>query len=289
MRCPSLNFCLLIIFGSFVIFGVVCVTPGQVVIKRFSKEQCKINPCLNGGKCFPGKTGCECPKGWMGRYCHRRCSNIYQSCDRWAAEDKCEVVQTQTNFFDINCAVSCKKCVPDPTVKLSPIPLPPVLEPLQFMMGKWYSQAAKGLRYPTDMFATEYEEILDVMPAEVPMFGAPSLNFTATAWKEDDVRITHGFLTIKPNSNPPEVAILSSSNEGLNMVELGTLNKHAVTLNISYMQVHPAMDNDILPLGATRRFKRSGQFLEMTVAKLFPDNRISQFKKMFRKVKNYPY
>jgi hypothetical protein len=55
------------------------------------------------------------------------------------------------------------------------------------------------------------------------------------------------------------------------------------------MQVHPAMNNDILPLGATRRFKRSGQFLEMTVARLFPNKRISQFKKMFRKVKNYPY
>uniref|UniRef100_A0A7E4V974 EGF-like domain-containing protein n=1 Tax=Panagrellus redivivus TaxID=6233 RepID=A0A7E4V974_PANRE len=271
------------------VISVFCATPGQVIIRRFSKEQCRFNPCLNGGKCIPGKIACECPLGWMGRYCHRRCRNIYQSCDRWAMEEKCEVVRTQTNFFDINCAVSCKMCTPDASIRLSPIPLPPALEPLQFMMGKWYSQAVKGLRYPTDMAGNEYEEILDVMPAEVPMFGAPSLNLTCTAWEGDDVRITHGFLTIKPNSNPPEVAILSSSNEGLNMVELGTLNNHAVTLNISYMQVHPMMNNEILPLGATRRFKRSGQFLEMTVAKLFPDNRISQFKKMFRKVKNYPY
>jgi hypothetical protein len=207
-------------------------------------------------------------------------------------EEKCELVRTQTNFFDINCAVSCKLCQPDFSVKLTPIPLAPALEPLQFMMGKWYSQAAKGLRYPTDMLVNEYEELLDIMPAQVPMFGAPSLNLTSTSWSKadaDDVRITHGFLTLKPNSFPPEVAILSTGNEGLNMIELGTLQNHAVTLNISYMQVHPAMNNDALPLGATRRFKRSGQFLEMTVAKLFADNRVSQFKKMFKKLRNYPF
>uniref|UniRef100_A0A915E411 EGF-like domain-containing protein n=1 Tax=Ditylenchus dipsaci TaxID=166011 RepID=A0A915E411_9BILA len=232
-----------------------------VVIKRFSKDQCKFNPCLNGGKCIAGKIACECSFGWMGRFCHRRCRNIYNSCDRWAMEEKCELVRTQTNFFDLNCAVSCKMCSPDPTVKLTPIPLAPALEPLQFMMGR--------PALPTDMFANEYEEILDIMPAQVPMFGAPSLNLTSTSWASDeDVRVTHGFLTLKPNSQPPEVAILSTGNE-----ELGTLHNHAVTLNISYMQVHPSLSNDALPLGATRRFKRSGQYLEMTVAKLFPNNR----------------
>jgi len=206
-------------------------------------------------------------------------------------EEKCEVIRTQTDFFDINCAVSCNVCRTDPLVKLTPIPLAPVLEPLQFMLGKWHSQASKNLRYPTDMLDNEYEEMLDIMPAEVPMFGAPSINLTSTSWTtrgSDDVRIYHGFLTLKPNSQPPEVAILSTGNEGLNMIELGTLQNHAVTLNISYMQVHPSMGNELLPLGATRRFKRSGQLLEMVVAKLFANNRVQQFKKLFKKVKNYP-
>lgn len=33
------------------------------------------------------------------------------------------------------------------------------------------------------------------------------------------------------------------------MVELGTVSNHVVTLNISYMQVHPATDSAVLPLG----------------------------------------
>uniref|UniRef100_A0A1I7WJM4 Uncharacterized protein n=1 Tax=Heterorhabditis bacteriophora TaxID=37862 RepID=A0A1I7WJM4_HETBA len=50
----------------------------------------------------------------------------------------------------------------------------------------------------------------------------------------------------------------------LNMIELGTVKHHVLTLNVSYMQVHPTMDSAVLPLG------------------------VSQFKKMFKKMKNYP-
>uniref|UniRef100_A0A0N5CT76 EGF-like domain-containing protein n=1 Tax=Thelazia callipaeda TaxID=103827 RepID=A0A0N5CT76_THECL len=186
---------------------------GELVLKRFTKENCKFNPCLNGGSCIPGKISCVCAFGWMGRYCHRYCRNIYRSCDRWALEDKCEQIHTQTNFFDVNCAVSCKKCVPDPKHVLSDIPVPPVLEALQFMVGQWHSAASKGLRYPTDMYSASYEELLDIVPAEVPMFGTPAFNFTSVCWSENDTRVLRGFLTLRANSFPTEVSVLSSSNE----------------------------------------------------------------------------
>lgn len=48
------------------------ISPGTVIIKRFSKEHCETKPCMNGGICIPGKIACDCAPGWMGQYCHRK-------------------------------------------------------------------------------------------------------------------------------------------------------------------------------------------------------------------------
>lgn len=69
-------------------------------------------------------------------------------------------------------------CVEKFFTAFSSIPVPPILGPLQFMVGRWHSMASQRSRYPTDMYSSSYEEVLDVVPAEVPMFGTPSLNVT---------------------------------------------------------------------------------------------------------------
>lgn len=63
----------------------------------------------------------------MGENCHRAletivnnghtqgalagpCQDIYKSCDRWKRENRCENMKDVTDFFDINCAVTCAMC-----------------------------------------------------------------------------------------------------------------------------------------------------------------------------------
>ncbi|VDL73674.1 unnamed protein product, partial [Nippostrongylus brasiliensis] len=267
-----------------------CQKTQQLIYKPFTFETCRVNPCQNDGKCIPGKLSCQCAQGWMGRFCHRKCRNIYKSCDRWAAEEKCHAILTQTNFFDVNCALACNLCRPDPDYIEPETPLPPALEPLQFLLGKWYSQVLTfsdfwhNIGFATFVFRRQKDS--DFQPMSTPTNMRKF--WMSKSWHGDDTRVIQGFVTLKPNSFPPEVAILSTSNEGLNMIELGVLKHSVLTMNVSYMQVHPTMDATVLPLGATRRFRRVGHLLEMTVAKLFPNSKVIQFKKMFKRITEYP-
>lgn len=61
-----------IVLSSYFVTSYAQITRGTVIIRRFSKEHCRINPCMNGGTCTPGKIACDCALGWMGQYCHSK-------------------------------------------------------------------------------------------------------------------------------------------------------------------------------------------------------------------------
>jgi len=66
-----------------------------------------------------------------------------------------------------------------------------------------------------------------------------------------------GFLSLNDEEEPPQVSLLSTSNEGLNTVEIGTLSDDGgLLLNMTYMQIHPSLDLDVLPVGVGPRLSR---------------------------------
>ena len=46
------------------------------------------------------------------------------------------------------------------------------------MIGRWESSFSLPIRYPTDYYQPFYNEVLEIEPMEVIMFGTPSLKFT---------------------------------------------------------------------------------------------------------------
>ncbi|KAI6177402.1 ShKT domain-containing protein [Aphelenchoides bicaudatus] len=123
------------------------------------------------------------------------------------------------------------------------------------------------------------------------MFGAPSLNLTSVSWNGDDTRIIQGFLTLKPNSIPPRNCYFEYWKRGLEHDRIGSHQQPCCYFQY-FLHASASCTQQRLPATWGLRhvgFRRSGQLLEMTVAKLFSQNRITQFKKMFRKIRNYPY
>jgi len=70
------------------------------------------------------------------------------------------------------------KILADNDAIIEPI-LPPVLEPFDFLIGKWQTKTRTQLDFPLD-FSTAlagYEEILEFSITPVTMFGTPSIDF----------------------------------------------------------------------------------------------------------------
>ncbi|VDO45537.1 unnamed protein product [Brugia timori] len=55
------------------------------------------------------------------------------------------------------------------------IPLPPILEPISWIIGRWETETLAGDRFPIS-FEHPYKEILDISLTDVPMFDRPPVN-----------------------------------------------------------------------------------------------------------------
>ncbi|MCP9262794.1 Protein male abnormal 7 [Dirofilaria immitis] len=218
------------------------------------------NDCGAQGKCMRQLTGnrCRCPIGRMGIMCRRPCQDIYKSCIRWKEEDRCQWAKPILPFFEDNCAESCGLCQSND--RSLNIPLPPILEPISWIIGRWETETLAGDRFPVS-FEHPYKEILDISLSEVPMFDRPPVNVSIRAYTNEGSEYNEvGFMTGKPlrestgfqkqndssvNGND-QVAIEMISNTGIITIEEGMLYDGEIFLTLKYKYAIPTSAHYLL-------------------------------------------
>ncbi|EYB99232.1 hypothetical protein Y032_0124g1234 [Ancylostoma ceylanicum] len=284
-------------------------------------NECLQNKCRNAVECIDkfDDYECVCEVGWIGKDCDRPCQDVYGSCRTWKREGQCDVRNSirfqqhpfipreSTDFFHLNCPVSCEKCVPmNDTNTAEPVDrLPAVLLPLSWMLGIWETEVkgfnGRALDFPLDFNSTAgYNETIVFSVAKPIMFGTPSINFTCTAVNNDDPTDIHtqqGFLTIR--QYPPagekvmKVALTTVNNQGSTMIEEGPMTKVEGTsgpiLNLSpiYMNIQKDLQR-IMPKKISRSFTKKGSRLIQTATKETNGRKI-KFKKVYSRIREFEF
>uniref|UniRef100_A0A5S6QRG0 EGF-like domain-containing protein n=1 Tax=Trichuris muris TaxID=70415 RepID=A0A5S6QRG0_TRIMR len=255
-------------------------------------DQCSPNPCLNKGVCknVPKSYVCQCPLGYMGPTCHRPCQDVYGSCGFWGEQEKCETMRPATDFYDINCAVTCGQCdYSNKTVKTADT-LPPILEPFLWIIGTWRVEYGRNLSFPVNLAESNrgYVEELTISNQRVLMFNMPYLNFSVKTISRSNPKNQHtslGFITLKPASSPIEVAIISTSNQGITTIEEGEMNGTNMKIETKYAVAITRGPH--IPIKTTRHFRLSGNYLEETTQITRKDGSFDYFTKYFVKTKTF--
>ncbi|EPB78310.1 reeler domain protein [Ancylostoma ceylanicum] len=269
-------------------------------------NECLQNKCRNAVECIDKFDDYEC-------VCEKESFNLshFQALARMFT-DRVErgsekIPRESTDFFHLNCPVSCEKCVPmNDTNTAEPVDrLPAVLLPLSWMLGIWETEVkgfnGRALDFPLDFNSTAgYNETIVFSVAKPIMFGTPSINFTCTAVNNDDPTDIHtqqGFLTIR--QYPPagekvmKVALTTVNNQGSTMIEEGPMTKVEGTsgpiLNLSpiYMNIQKDLQR-IMPKKISRSFTKKGSRLIQTATKETNGRKI-KFKKTQRENKTFMY
>uniref|UniRef100_A0AC34QNJ0 EGF-like domain-containing protein n=1 Tax=Panagrolaimus sp. JU765 TaxID=591449 RepID=A0AC34QNJ0_9BILA len=261
------------------------------------------NSCGSEGKCILQKTGnrCLCPDGFMGFGCKRPCQDIYKSCQRWFEERRCEWAKPISPFFFDNCPLSCGRCKSgDKKLKM---PLPPILEPLSWLIGRWRTRTlGVGFRFPV-FLDSAYDEILDFGITQVPSFDRPPLSVRIHATLISDKTVQHdevGFMTVKPfkedtgflvqkaEKGDDLVAIEMVSNNGLITIEEGILLPNEIHLSVVHKISYLGDNHPSIFMTANRSFHLlSEHILEERVRMITNSGKIIKFRKKYFKIFDY--
>jgi len=257
---------------------------------RSQDSLCNPNPCRNLGGCSVNPDGrtirCLCYNGWTGDRCQQPCVDVYKSCERWYNEHRCEKLRPKTDWFDINCPVKCSRCVVDPSTVPNGPPLAPVLEPLEFLVGKWTMDSSDNRHFPVNFQQGDaYRQEFEFMTAAVPMFGIPCFNYTSTSISRKDSNDVHeerGFITVKPDSKPLKVALMTTGNNGYSMLEEGLLetNSHSITLKSKFGKAMQKVVSQ-MPVESERTFSNNGNYMQVKIVQKFYDGKTNEYEQIF--------
>uniref|UniRef100_A0A915CCD3 ShKT domain-containing protein n=1 Tax=Parascaris univalens TaxID=6257 RepID=A0A915CCD3_PARUN len=157
----------------------IAISMAQVATKSIVHfcDTSRPGSCGLEGVCMKRKTGnrCKCPRGYMGVQCKRPCQDVYLSCQRWKEEGRCSWARPILPFFEDNCALTCGRC--RSIGRRLVLALPPILEPLSWMIGRWETETTSQEHFPVPLSAP-YREVLDISISEVPMFDRPPVNIS---------------------------------------------------------------------------------------------------------------
>jgi hypothetical protein len=179
-----------------------------------------------------------------------------------------------------------------------PLALPPILEMLSWIVGRWETSTMSGMRFPLPL-ASGYRETLHVQISDAPMFDRPALNVSvyANTFDGSEKPTEVGFMTIKPfkedtgfvEFDKPEigddkVAIEMVGNNGIATIEEGIIKGTSMRLTVKHKMITQWQSFR----AATRTFHLlNGDTLEERVTYEDDHGRVSRFLKRYRRTYDY--
>uniref|UniRef100_A0A915KHL7 THAP4-like heme-binding beta-barrel domain-containing protein n=1 Tax=Romanomermis culicivorax TaxID=13658 RepID=A0A915KHL7_ROMCU len=123
-------------------------------------------------------------------------------------------------------------------------PLPPLLEPLEFLLGAWRVSYNSHQHYPTDfaVYGTGYYEELHFNVVPPTMFGSPYINITYWArnnGNKTDIQSYVGFMTVRPTAQGIKVGSMIVGNTGITVIEEGFIGEQTMNVTAQYLVAHP--------------------------------------------------